>query len=232
MWFKALFFSWVFPFILTAQTQLLLVVSDDFNTAKAQLQRYEKHRDHFVKVGESIPVNLGRNGLGWSVDALRFAKTNEPIKHEGDGRAPAGIFELGEVFGYAVSHATHMSYRHASQDLICIDDSGSPKYNHITTIDNNTTVKSFEWMRRDDALYRLGVTVRHNTQNQKEMGSCIFLHVETTPPKPTAGCTSMSYEALRTLVAWLDPAKSPQLLQIPKEACSTLITEFEGIDCP
>ena len=56
-------------------------------------------------------------------------------------------------------------------------------------------------MRRDDHQYRLGIVVDHNKKQIKNGGSCIFLHVQKGIDAPTAGCTSMRYEDLKTIVA-------------------------------
>jgi hypothetical protein len=49
-------------------------------------------------------------------------------------------------------------------------------------------------------------------------GSCIFLHVWDGPGRPTAGCTAMDAAAMREVLAWLDPAARPALVQLPATA--------------
>jgi len=46
-------------------------------------------------------------------------------------------------------------------------------------------------------------------------GSCVFLHVWSGPGSWTAGCTAMEQEQLELILAWLDPAKRPLLVQLP-----------------
>jgi len=116
--------------------------------------------------------------------------------------------------------------------LICVDDANSSAYNKIVPIDQDLQIRSFEWMRREDMLYALGVTVAHNPRQIPGRGSCIFLHVQRGVDEPTAGCTSMPFEALRTIVSWLDAAKEPLLVQIPKDACHEVETRFPGVTCP
>lgn len=218
---------------LLASGQLLVVIADDFDTPKASLQRYEYGAGHYVKVGNAIAVNIGRNGLGWGIgESETMHGADEPFKREGDGKAPAGIFSLGKVFGYAPNARTAMPYLHATRDLICIDDASSPFYNTIRPVNDSVVVKSFEWMRRDDELYALGVTVGHNPQGVSEKGSCIFLHVQKSGDSPTAGCTSMTIDELRTLAGWLDPDKKPLLVQIPKSRCMQISRRFNGVTCP
>jgi len=217
---------------LTAAEQILLVVADSWSAPTGLLQRYESRNGRYEKTGKPVSVNLGRNGLGWSRSEALPHHPDEPVKQEGDGRAPAGIFALERVFGYARSNVTKMPYLHAGADLICIDDASSPFYNRIKSVDAGTTVKSFEWMHRDDDLYRIGVTVGHNRGALPGAGSCIFLHLQKAPGAPTSGCTSMAMTELRTIVRWLDPTKSPRLVQIPRSYCDAVADRFEGVSCP
>jgi len=206
-----------------AHEQLLFVVAEDMNVSTASLQRYEYRNGNWREVGERTPVNVGRNGLGWGLGSIDVPHApGDPVKHEGDGRAPAGIFALGPAFGYASSFKTAMPYRQATQDLICVDDSRSAAYNKILPIGSASAFGSFEWMRRSDGLYRLGVVVQHNGDAQPDRGSCIFLHIEHAPGAGTAGCTSMGVPALRTVVQWLDPAKTPLLIQVPAKSLPTV----------
>ena len=216
-----------------ASEQLILIVSDDFNTTHAVLTRYEKEQDCFEKVGETIPVNLGRNGLGWGIGEKGFTqKVDEPIKREGDGRAPAGIFKISKAFGYATKVRTKMPYLQADKKLICVDDSESVYYNQI--IDKNVTnmPKSFEWMRRDDKLYKFGLVIAHNTEAKKGAGSCIFFHIRKSENAPTAGCSAMKEHDLHTIMTWLDPAKEPKVIQIPRSYCAKAEDLYSGIHCP
>lgn len=213
--------------------QLLLIVSDDFNTTQAVLTRYEKQQNFFVQVGEKVPVNLGRNGLAWGIGEHGFApKEGEPVKREGDGRAPAGIFRLSKAFGYAPGLDTKMPYVQADKELICVDDSDSKDYNKILDKNASDQPKSFEWMRRDDELYKMGLVVEHNSAGKRGAGSCIFFHIRKSKDAPTAGCSAMREEDLSAIIKWLDPAKEPKVVQIPRSYCSEAKDLYSGICCP
>ncbi len=202
---------------LVASEQLLIVISDDFNATTATLQRYELQKGRFQSIGEKIRVNLGRSGLGWSRSELEIAhRRDEPLKREGDGRAPAGIFYVTGSFGYTQSPNPNLPYIQSTPDLICVDDVNSSAYNSIVKRSEAPEATSFELMRRSDALYALGLTLSHNSPQTPSYGSCVFLHVEKGADKPTAGCTSMSYDDLYTIVQWLDIRKKPLLIQVPK----------------
>jgi L,D-peptidoglycan transpeptidase YkuD (ErfK/YbiS/YcfS/YnhG family) len=196
---------------LFSSQQIILVVGDDFNSSNAKLNCFEDGK----KIFNTLDVNLGKNGLAWGLGEYTFKHNgNEPLKYEGDKKAPIGIFKLTKIFGYKTKHHYKMPYLFASKDLICVDDSKSNFYNQVIIANGNE--KSFEYMRRDDNQYALGVVVAHNKQAKKQRGSCIFMHVEKESGSATAGCTSMRYKDLKKIIQWLDIKKQPILIQIPK----------------
>lgn len=200
-----------------ASSQLILVVSENFNATVGTLYTFEKKSDVFEPVMAPFAINLGRKGMGWGEGIITIEhQPDEPIKHEGDGRAPSGIFALGEAFGYTKSIASKLPYIQATPDLICVDDIHDPHYNQLLHVKDKTGIKSYEDMLRNDDLYELGLIVRHNKNNIAKRGSCIFLHVQRDKNSPTSGCTSMRKDHLSRLLRWLDPKKEPLLIQIPK----------------
>ncbi len=227
-----------FPLFLTfdfacASEQLLLIVSDDFNKTHAVLTRYDRQGNSYKQVGEQIPVNLGRNGLAWGLGESGFsAEAGEPVKQEGDGRSPAGIFAISKAFGYAPQFKTKMPYIQADAELICVDDSRSDDYNKILDKNESDDPKSFEWMKREDDLYKIGLVIGHNREGKKGAGSCIFFHIRKSEDAPTAGCSAMREEDLNTIMTWLDPAKKPKVVQIPRSYCPQAESLYHGIHCP
>ncbi len=216
-----------------ASEQLILIVSNDFNNTHAVLTRYEKEQTTFKQVGKKIIVNIGRSGLAWGIGESGFTpKPDEPLKREGDGKAPAGIFKISKAFGYAPTMKTKMPYIQADKELICVDDSNSKVYNQILNKNKSGNPKSFEWMKRDDDLYKIGLVVEHNVIAKKGAGSCIFFHIRKSKDAPTAGCSAMKEEDLNTIIKWLDPAKKPKVVQIPRSYCSQAQDLYNGIVCP
>ncbi len=203
-------------------TQLLMVTTDDWDISEATLQRMEKSDKGWQFVGNSIPVRIGRNGLGWG---LGLHQDGEGVqKHEGDGKAPAGIFPLGTVFGYAAQApaALQMLYRQAGERDYFVDATDSPDYNHWRNIPASQPNEpkqhwnSFERMRRDDHQYEYGMIVGHNmAETVPGRGSAIFLHVWLDPETATSGCTAMSRENLLEVLTWLKPSANPLLIQVP-----------------
>ena len=215
-----------------ASEQLILIISNDFNVSHATLTRYEKVDQQYRQVGQNIQVNIGRNGLGWGIGKAGFRpKSGEPLKKEGDGKAPAGIFKISKAFGYTKTLETKMPYIQAGKELICVDDVTSQHYNQLLSLQKAAQPKSFEWMRRKDDLYKMGLIVEHNSAALKGAGSCIFFHIRKSEDAPTAGCSAMKEEDLFKIIKWLDPKKNPRVVQIPKTYCAQAQALFPGITC-
>jgi len=218
---KSFLISISFSITLIASQQIILVVADDFNTSKAKLECYEDGKLIF----NTIDVNIGKNGLAWGLgEVILKQRSNEPIKYEGDKKAPIGVFKLSNIYGYKVKSLYNMPYLYASENLICVDDSNSSFYNQI--IEANGDEKSFEYMKRQDEQYRLGIVVEHNTNAQNRRGSCIFLHIKKSLNAPTAGCTSMSLSEIQKIALWLDKSKNPLLIQIPKNLSKEVLKHY------
>ena len=203
----------ILQIFLYADKQIVLVVSDDINDNKATLSCFEDNK----KVFKDFDVNLGKNGLGWGLGILNLKQDkNDALKFEGDKKAPLGIFKLTSIFGYKKQNNLQMPYLHVDKNSICVDESNHKSYNQILQMPENKP-KSFEYMRRDDHQYELGIVVDHNKKQGKLRGSCIFLHVEKFKGAGTAGCTSMSLENIKKIVHWLNKTKNPILIQVTKK---------------
>ncbi len=194
--------------------QLLVIPVAQMDQNRATLFLYERHVNSWRRYDDPIPVILGRNGIAAGIGMPGFLSrgfSKLPQKHEGDGRSPAGLFSLGEVFGYATHlPGIKMPYFQAQTTLHCVDDPQSELYNRIVRAQSG--YNSFEKMRREDDLYELGITVGHNLEGEKGRGSCIFIHIQRGDQKPTAGCTAMKREDLSKIIHWLDREKHPALL--------------------
>jgi D-alanyl-D-alanine dipeptidase len=213
------------PAALRNSTQILVVTTQDWNQVAGTLQVYERHhaRKKWKAAGSPIQVMVGKNGLGWgagvATDAAR-RDAADPIKKEGDGKSPAGLFRLSTVFGYAVQEPSQwkMPYLNLSPSVECVDDARSKFYNRV--LDRATVApdwSSSEQMLRPDGLYRWGLVVAHNAEPiTPGVGSCIFLHIWLGPGVGTTGCTAMAQEQLEALLARLDPASTPLLVQLPR----------------
>lgn len=205
--------------------QLVLVTVPDWDAPEGELATYRRAsvKDAWERVGEPAPVTVGRSGSGWGL-GLHAPQGDGPVKREGDGRAPAGVFAVGTAFGYAPAAATALPYAPMDAGAYCIDVPASPLYNRIvdsTEVGAAAVKGSTEPMRRDihadgDQRYRLGFVVEHNGQAVPQAGSCIFAHLWKTPDTPTAGCTAMAPETMDRLLGWLRPEAAPVFVLLPE----------------
>jgi L,D-peptidoglycan transpeptidase YkuD (ErfK/YbiS/YcfS/YnhG family) len=213
-------------------TQMLVVTTSGWNAVEGRLQRFERAtaKEKWRPAGEPISIVVGKNGLGWGIGVIDdpgVRDTGDPIKKEGDGRSPAGVFALGTAFGYAAQPlpGLKLAYLSLSPSIECVDDIGSKHYNRI--VDHNVVApdwNSSEKMRDTGESYRWGIVIDHNgidrgtSSPEPGGGSCVFLHIWHSHDQGTAGCTAMSQVELETLLTWLDPARKPLLVQLPQPA--------------
>ncbi len=203
--------------------QVVLVLTDGWDATTGTLQRFEHRDGQWHALASAAPISVGRNGAAWGL-GLHPAQSQGPQKQEGDGRAPAGVFTLGEAFGYAAKVDTAMPYRAMRATSYCIDVPDSPLYNRIidTRTEGEAAAKdSTEPMRLDlhndgDVRYREGLVIGHNANATPRAGSCIFAHLWRTPGEPTAGCTAMAAETMDGMLAWLRPDARPVFVLLPR----------------
>jgi len=201
--------------------QLLLVTTAGWDSTTALLRRFERASagTSWREVGEPMPAVVGRNGLGWG-RGLNATQGEGPRKHEGDGRAPAGIFSLGPAFGYAPPSSDmvlRLPYLQLTSAVECVDDMESASYN--TIIDTGRAArdwKSSEAMAHAGVFYRWGVVVHHNADPVVVGdGSCIFIHCWGGATVATSGCTALEESNVVALLRWLDADRAPLLVQLP-----------------
>lgn len=212
---------------LDSSTEIIVVTTPDWNAVGGTLQRYQRSRagKKWTAVGGPVQVVVGKNGLGWgtgvvSTDVPEVRAGSDPVKKEGDGKAPAGVFTVSEAFGYAATPkaGTKLPYVPLTTSIECVDDTASKFYNRV--LDRGSVSpdwNSSEHMLRSDELYRWGIVVDHNSSPpQSGAGSCIFMHIWRGPGQGTVGCTAMPQEQLESLLGWLDPSRKPLLVQMPE----------------
>lgn len=208
--------------------QMVVVSTDGWDATRGTLRRFARDgAGAWQAVGEAQPIVVGRNGSGWGFGLNPAPQATiaagDPIKTEGDGRAPAGVFAIGTAFGYAADADTALPYQAMDAGDWCIDVSGSPLYNRLVDVDDvgeAAIAGSSEPMRRDlhadgDQRYRLGFVIEHNPKALPMAGSCIFAHLWKDPDSTTAGCTAMAPGTMDAVLGWLDPKEQPVFVLLP-----------------
>lgn len=225
--------------------QLIVVATPSWDAIDGRLQRFERASQPGLwrPVGDPIPIVVGKSGLGWGIglaatDDPDVRAAQDPIKKEGDGKSPAGVFALGTAFGYAAQPLPGLKFPYLTltASVECVDDVRSKYYNRV--VDRTTVApdwNSSEHMRDTGESYRWGIVVDHNgmVEGDKKTapapggGSCIFLHIWYSAGRGTAGCTAMSQANLETLLLWLDPRRTPLLVQLPEPVYGRLRSRWK-----
>ena len=202
--------------------QLIVVTAPGWDATNGHLQAFERTDGGWKAHDAGFEVSLGRSGGAWGI-GVHPQQTDGPQKQEGDGRSPAGIFNIGPAFGYAQHISSQMPYQPMLASSYCMDVPASPLYNQIvdaSKVGEDAVKGSTEAMRLDlhnngDRRYREGFVIEHNPDAAPGQGSCIFAHLWRQPGEATAGCTAMEPERMSALLAWLSPQAKPLFVLLP-----------------
>lgn len=214
--------------------QAVVVTTPTWNSVKGEARLFERDQANgdWKAVGDSFPVVVGKNGLAWDERLAGEMKIRAAsFKREGDGKAPAGIFNLTSAFGSAAKTAgIKLPYTKLEEWTECVDDAKSSHYNRIV---DRMRVGVFDWESSEKMLsvgeqYELGVFVAYNSNPvRKGDGSCIFLHIWKNNESGTAGCTAMSRGDMTRIAEWLAPNKKPVLIQLTADDYQTFQKQWK-----
>lgn len=203
-------------------SQCIVGISKGWDSSHVTLSYYEKSGGRWEKVGESWAGRLGRNGSIWG-RGLHPVPQGARLKKEGDGRSPAGVFDLGGVWGAAAGVKKHPQtfYHQVTTRDLWVEDGSSKFYNQFLTLDHEPRT---EWekaaqMKQNDYPQSLKMFIGHNSPPNAVPygGSSIFFHIWRRGGKAaTAGCTTMVEGKLRMLIAEVDPNRRPLYVLLPK----------------
>jgi D-alanyl-D-alanine dipeptidase len=168
----------------------VLVTAADMHGAAARLQRFTRPSpdERWRPDGGPVSARIGRNGMAWGYPYRALARPGEPVKVEGDKRAPAGIYRIGDSFGFAPS--SRPNYRRIGEGMVCVDDPAHRAYNTITTRAQVGAKVHGENMWRVPE-YRRGLLVDYPSSRQARGGSCIFIHLRLPGKTGTGGCVAL-----------------------------------------
>ena len=206
--------------------QLIVAVADNWNSQKGRLMIFERTAPNAAwqpVLKQAVPVLFGKNGLAWGNGVLPVphGKGGVPTKQEKDRRAPAGLFRIGRLFGYAPkapAGVVNPFYQVTARDC-WIDDPAHPAYNRHIVVDPGNPPPWYEKqrMRLGDFAYEFLLEVRHNADPPVPgHGSAIFFHIRRGAGTPTHGCTTMARAELITLLQRLRPALKPHYVLLPR----------------
>lgn len=178
------------PAPLASAQRLVLVTADSMNTPAARLQRFTRARADAPWRPNGGPVSalVGRAGMAWGYPFRSLARPGEPVKVEGDKRAPVGFYRVGTSFGFAAS--PRPGYLRIGEGTVCVSDPGNRAYNSITTRARVGGRVPGENMWRVPE-YRQGLLVDYPSSGDARGGSCIFVHLRRASQKGTGGCVAL-----------------------------------------
>jgi L,D-peptidoglycan transpeptidase YkuD (ErfK/YbiS/YcfS/YnhG family) len=201
-------------------TQLVVAIAPDWNSPRGKLQVFERRDGAWTSIGGAVEVAFGKHGLAWGRGVLDESASGN-AKVEGDLRAPAGVFAIGRVFGYAdalpAGADSTWPYHQVTAADTWIEDPTLPDYNRHVVVDlkNPPAWYERERMKLGDPAFRWRVEIRHNADPPVAgMGSAIFLHIRRGQ-RLTAGCTTMAEKDLVALISWLRAAAKPHYVLLP-----------------
>lgn len=194
--------------------QMILSIAPDWNSRSGILQKFDLIDGQWRPNGGPVPVLYGPHGLAWG-RGLKGADEPGLKKRERDGRAPAGLFELGKIYTYdsALPAGADYPFLQVGPWDAWVDDVTLPSYNRHVRVDSKNPPVWFEKqkMRHNDFAYRWLVEIRHNADPPLPgAGSAIFFHIRRGSDRPSAGCTVMEERELVDLVRWLRAEAKPR----------------------
>lgn len=187
---------------------------------RAQLFLLSKTGSEWRRQFGPEPVLLGKNGLAWGRGLAGQGEAGLH-KHERDGRAPAGIFKIGQIYTYdaALPAGADYPFHQVTEADVWSDDPRSPNYNRHVVIDPHHPPDNYshEQMRPGDFAYHWLIEIRHNADPPVPgAGSAIFFHIRRGVDRPTTGCTTMAEENVVHVIKWLRAAKNPCYVLLPE----------------
>lgn len=141
----------------------------------------------------TVPVALGRGGI----------RAN---KWEGDGGTPRGVFRPRQLWWRADRYPRPRTLLPARairpEDAWC-EEPSSRHYNQPMRLERD---QDGDRLTRQDHLYDFIVEIDHNSSPRiAHRGSAVFLHLARQDFSPTAGCVSMTRQAMLRLLERLGP---------------------------
>ena len=174
---------------------MVLSVSAGWDTTRAILQAYERpsKEARWAPVGAPIEGSLGRTGLAWG-RGLHPAGLPGPEKREGDGKSPAGVFDLRLVGGLreggAPLYADALS-RGDRRPCAASTTLRSTRYNRLAdeAKGRRTGPRPRTCGGRTTATASSSGWVTTTRRSYRAAGAA-SLHLRTGPEATTSGCTA------------------------------------------
>ena len=216
--------------------QVVVGITDSWNSSHVSVSLYERAGSTWTGGGKwkmvAAPAKgrVGKKGLAWG-RGLHPIPEGSATKREGDWRAPAGVFRIGDAWGYApsIEKRPALHYTKVTTRNLWVEDPRSPYYNLHVLLDHEPSAawEKKAQMKQNDYPHSLKLFIAHNApvlpivgQSPKPVpgaGSSIFFHIwRNGGNSPSSGCTTLPEAKLKEIIARIDPAKNPLYVLLPR----------------
>ncbi|WP_093624616.1 L,D-transpeptidase family protein [Streptomyces sp. 3213.3] len=180
--------------------QLLLAQAPRANSTSGTLSWWERRDGKWVKVGSAV-ARFGAKGL-----------VEGRARQQGSYTTPTGLYDLPYAFGIkAAPGGTRVKYWRVNGSSWWCEDTRSRVYNRWSEpLARDCRASESERLISYATQYVYGVVIGYNyAKPVKGRGAGIFLHVNGCGA--TAGCVSVSVDAMRRILRWADPLRRPHI---------------------
>ncbi|MET9969380.1 L,D-transpeptidase family protein [Streptomyces sp. NPDC006356] len=195
-------------------TQLITAVAPGAGSTSGTVTWWDRVEGTWVKAG-SASARFGAKGL---VEGAR--------RKQSTNTTPTGLYGLPYAFGIkAAPRGTTYEYRRVRKDSWWCQDNDSRAYNRWTQPRaRDCRAAESEHLISYGPLYAHALVIGFNYDRPvKGRGAGIFLHVKGRGA--TAGCVSVSRDAMRRILTWAEPGRKPHIA-IGTASGPTAITHY------
>ncbi|MFI8534552.1 L,D-transpeptidase [Streptomyces aquilus] len=181
-------------------TQLITAVAAKASATSGTVTWWELGNGRWVKAG-SAAARFGANGL-----------VEGASRKQGTHTTPAGLYELPYAFGIkAAPSGTTYTYRPVRERSWWCQDKDSRVYNRWSEPRaKDCRAAESEHLIAYEKQYAYAMVIGFNyAKPVRGRGAGIFLHVNGSGA--TAGCVSVSADAMRRILKWADPGQQPHI---------------------
>lgn len=195
-------------------TQLITAVAARSGSTTGTLTWWDLDNGQWVKAG-STKARFGAKGL-----------VEGASRKQGTNTTPTGLYHLPYAFGVkAAPGGTSYKYRPVRDNSWWCQDNDSRSYNRWSEPRaKDCRAAESERLVSYPKQYAYAMVIGFNyTEPVRGRGAGIFLHVNGSGA--TAGCVSVSADAMRRVLRWADPDRAPHIA-IGTTSGRTAITRY------
>ncbi|MFF3486765.1 L,D-transpeptidase [Streptomyces sp. NPDC002701] len=195
-------------------TQLLTARAARTSSTTGTVTWWNRRDGRWLKAG-SAPARFGAGGL-----------VEGGSREQGTNTTPTGLFDLPYAFGIERAPAgTTVPYRPVRPTSWWCQDNDSRSYNRwVDPRPADCRAAESEHLITYGTQYAYALVIGFNYERPvRKRGAGIFLHVDG--PGATAGCVSVPRDAMRRILDWAEPGRTPHIA-IGTDGGPTALTRY------